>query len=169
MEKTLRASKKEQLQRAVRDYMREQGINEVDPDDLTAWAIDNDRIGDDERSFFRRAKKDLIQAMRDQHQIDRQGREVRKMIAIRYKEGHVQKSLWMDLFEARPKKVHIALSQQRRAIVAYCRKHKQTVESYNDNNTHGAQLPLFDYNIDLDLAEEQQPTEYPDEKPEGDD
>jgi hypothetical protein len=169
MAKVRRATKKEQLQIAVRDYMRERGINEVDPDELTAWAIENDRIGDDVRDFFRRAKKDLIQAMRDQHQIDRQGREVRKMIAIRYKENHVQKSLWMDLFEARPKRAHTAMSQQRRAIVAYCRKHRQTVESYNDNNIHGAQLPLFDYNINLDLAEEQQPTEYPDEKPTGDD
>lgn len=160
-----RVSKKEQLQRAVRDYMREREISEVDPDELTAWAIENDRIGDDERSFFRRAKRDLIQAMRDQHQIDRQGREVRKMIAIRYKDNQVQKSLWMDLFEASPKRAHTALAQQRRAIVAYCRKHKQTVESYNDNNVCGAQLTLFDYNINLDLAEEQQPTEYPDDKP----
>jgi hypothetical protein len=169
MEKVRRVSKKEQRQRIVRDYMREQGINEVDPDELTAWAIENNRISDDEMDFFRRAKRDLIQAMRDQHQIDRQGREVRKMIAIRYKDNHVQKSLWMDLFEARPKKAHTALSQQRRSIVAYCRQHRQTVESYNDNNVHGAQLPLFDYNINLDLVEEQQPTEYPDERPAGDD
>ncbi len=99
MVRVRRASKKEQLQRAVRDYMREQEISEVDPDALTTWAINNDRIGDDVLDFFRRAKRDLIQAMRDQHQIDQQGREIRKMIAIRYKENHVQKSLWMDLSE----------------------------------------------------------------------
>jgi len=169
MEKIRRASKKEQRQRIVRDYMREHGINEVDPDELTAWAINHGRISDDELDFFRRAKRDLIQAMRDQHQIDRQGREVRKMIAIRYKENRVQKSLWMDLFETKPKRAHTALAQQRRSIVAYCRKHKQTVESYNDNNVYGAQLTLFDYNINKDLIEEQQPTEYPDEKPAEDD
>ena len=90
------------------------------------------------------------------------------MIAIRYKENRVQKSLWMDLFEARPRRARTALAQQRRAIVAYCRKHRDTVESYNDNNVYGAQLPLWDYNMNQDLIEEQQPTEYPDDKPEDD-
>lgn len=52
MVRVRRASKKEQLQRAVRDYMREQEISEVDPDALTTWAINNDRIGDDVLDFF---------------------------------------------------------------------------------------------------------------------
>jgi hypothetical protein len=154
--------------------MRLRGTTEVDPDELTAWAIDEGRMEDQPISFFRRARKELIQAMRADEGTDAQGRTgVRKMLALRQtvkiKRKKIQKWLWIDLYEASPRKAHIALSQQRRGFVAWCRKHKQTVESYNANNKHGAQIPLFDYNINRDLAEEQQPTEYPDERPTGGD
>ena len=48
MARVRRTSKKEQLQEPSA-ITCEKEINEVDPDELTAWAIDNDRIADDVR------------------------------------------------------------------------------------------------------------------------
>lgn len=45
-------------------------------------------------------------------------------------------------------------------------QHKTDVSSYNENNAFGAVLPLYDYNINKDLAELEAPTEYKDENPE---
>src|SRR4029450_3318481 len=108
--------------------------------------------------------------MRSEHYIDPQGREVRKMVAIRLKikGDQRQQSLWVELLEARPKKRTVALSQMRRGLVSSARKHKDMRDSYCDNNKYGAELPLFDYNLNKDLRDEQQPIEYPDSPPKED-
>ena len=43
--------------------------------------------------------------------------------------------------------------------------HDRTTRSYNDNNVHKAELPLFDYNMNKDRDEAAMPDQYPDEKP----
>lgn len=39
-------------------------------------------------------------------------------------------------------------------------RHKDDVDSYNENNTHNAQISLFDYDFTKDIAEAELPTEY---------
>ena len=53
-------------------------------------------------------------------------------------------------------------------MVSHCRKHTDETESYNDNNGCGATVPLFDYDFNRDLLEEQLLIEYPDDRPDGD-
>ena len=67
-------TKKEYLQRVVRDFMHKHKLSEVDPDALTAWAIDTNLIADEPSSFFKRTKKDLVQAMRDERRPSPQTR-----------------------------------------------------------------------------------------------
>jgi len=169
MAKRIRLSRVEQERQIVHDYMREHELTEVDPDELTAWAIDNNRVTEEKSSFFRQARKRLVRAIRDERRTDRQGREVSTMIAIRLKGEKTQRSLFVDLLETKPKKVHTALSQQRRSIGSWVRRHKETCDSYNDNNKFGAELPLFDYNFNKDLREKEMPTEYPESAPSDDD
>jgi hypothetical protein len=166
MAKNAKLSKKEQLQLIVHDYMREHKTTEVDPDELTAWAINTGRMERDKSSFFRRCKKTLLKAIKDERVIDAQGREVPMMIGIRKKE---QKSLWVTLLDALPKQVRVALSQQRRSMVAWCKRHSNTTGTYNDNNKFGAQVEPYDYNFNKDLREGMLPIEYPDDKPEDED
>jgi hypothetical protein len=166
MVKRQRLTKKEMLERIFHEYMIEFNTNEVDPDHLTDWAIKTKRMKEGEIDFFLKCKKELTKAMRGERRVDPQGREVPKMIGIRAKK---QKSLWIDMFEALPRKMRVALSQQRRMMVAWCRKHQQTTDSYNDNNKHGAHVETSDYNFNKDLKERQMPLEYPDDKPEGED
>src|SRR4029453_11848504 len=106
--------------------MKEKNVTDVAPDELTTWAIENGRVQRERDSHFRQTKKRLVKAMRSEHYIDPQGREVRKMVAIRLKikGDQRQQSLWFELLEARPKKATVALSQMRRGLVSSARKHK---------------------------------------------
>jgi hypothetical protein len=47
--------------------------------------------------------------------------------------------------------------------------HDLTTRSYNDNNIHKAELPLFDYDMNKDRVESSLPEQYPDERPEDED
>lgn len=166
--KRLRSTRTEQDQRIVQEYIEEHNTTDVDPDQLTAWAINTGRVQEVPSDFFRETRKRFTKAMRDEHYIDPEGREVRKRLPIRIKGEKKQKSIWIELLDSKPNKVGLALSQQRRGILSWVRRHKDTRDSYNDNNAFGAQLPLFDYNFNKDLTEEEMPTEYPDHAPEED-
>src|SRR4029450_12521107 len=101
-----RSTKTEQDLRIIRDFMKEKNVTDVDPDELTTWAIENGRVQRERDSHFRQTKKRLVKAMRSEHYIDPQGREVRKMVAIRLKiEGDQrQQCRWFELRERMPTK-----------------------------------------------------------------
>lgn len=161
-------TKKEQYQRITDEFVREHGGADIDPDELTAWAIKTKRVTREEYSFFRQTKRELVKAIKDEEIVDAQGRTLPRRAAIRLK-GGTQRSLWFDFLTAKPRKALVALSQQRRSLVAYARKIKLKRDSYNDNNQYGAELPLFDFNINKDLRDAEQPTVWPDDAPDGDD
>lgn len=62
-----------------------------------------------------------------------------------------------------------ASDEKLKELIHQCLTHKNTNDSYNDNNRHGGHVDSFDYNFDKDLKETQLPIEYPDDKPDGDD
>lgn len=97
----LKLTKREQDLRTVHEYKRVHDTTEIDPDKLTVWAIESGRKEPEQTVFYKKAKQELITAMRSESRIDEQGREVGVMIAIRKPQ---QKSLWLDLYEAKPKK-----------------------------------------------------------------
>jgi hypothetical protein len=150
------------------DFKREFGSVEVDPDQVRDWAIANGRMERNEEDFHRQCRKDIVQVIREERITDPQNRVVSKMIALRIKGDKSQKSLWIDVHEAKPKRMRVALSQQRRSIEAWCRKHAATTDSWNDNNPFGAQINRSDYDFNKCLNERQMPLEYPDDKPEAD-
>ena len=168
MARRMKGSKKVQNWSIIHDFMQEHKVTEIDPNALTEFAISTGRFQDEGYDLYRRCRRELTRTMCEEHQLDPQGRDVRTMAAMRVKRGDRQTSIWFDALEATPKKMHISLSQERRNIVARCRRHKLRTESWNDNNKRGAQLPLFDYNINRDLAEEKMPKDYPDDAPAGD-
>jgi hypothetical protein len=75
-----------------------------------------------------------------------------------------QLTLWDDRSTATPDFMRLSLNQRRGAIVGDCRQLKMDTDSYNDNNPHGANIPMS-YNIEPDLFEMAQPTDYPDAPP----
>lgn len=59
-------TKREQNELIISDYMREKNVTEIDPDDLTAWAINTGRMEKPPLDFFRRCKRELVKTMRDE-------------------------------------------------------------------------------------------------------
>ena len=66
---------------------------------------------------------------------------------------------------AKPQHARLSLQQWRRSISGEGKLHHRTTESYNDNNVHGAAVPLFDYDLNKDIAEHGMPEEYPEVRP----
>lgn len=73
---------------------------------------------------------------------------------------------WADIKTAKPDHMRLSLTLRRNGIVADAWHHLLDTRSYNDNNIHGAELPLFDYDINKDLVEKELPEDWPEGNPE---
>ena len=169
--RTTRISAKS-FQSIVHEYHALHGNKPYDMRDVAVWARNTGRIKPAPLDEIKLITRDLRRAMRMEKIRDAQGRDVRCNHAVRVtevKEGvEVQRYLWDDMRTAKPGHMRLSLSQRRDALVFDCKQHRTDTESYNDNNRHGASIPLFDYNINLDLDEMDRPTDYPDSRPEDD-
>lgn len=164
--KRTRKSKAEYFQEAAQEYMALHGVTEFDPDEVAQWMVDTERYDEVPGSKVKRCKKELVKHLRAQRVTDAQGRDVRAMLGARYKneQGELW-SKWSPIYEAKPPHARLALQQWRRSFRGEVVLHDRTTRSYNDNNVWGAQLPLFDYNMNKDCEEANLPEHYPDEKP----
>lgn len=161
-----RASKREYYQNAAREFMKLHGVSEYDPLEVAQWLVDTGQYSEKPKSKLLRCKAELTDALRVQRMEDPDGNDVRANLGARYKNAQGELfSRWAPLFEAKPEHARLSGQQWRRSIRGESLLHDRTFRSYNKHNTHGAQLPLFDYNFNLDIAESQMPDEYSDDKP----
>ena len=159
-------TKQKQMIQIAEEYMQVHDVDEIDPAEVAKWATSTGRYTPREFDPEKECKKDLTRALGAEHQIDPQGREVRSHVPIPIKSIDGQTHWdWVKIFKCSPDKFKLSQSVRRKGILADCRQHQVDSESYNDNNEHGAQVDLFDYNFNLDLEEERLPTEYPEESP----
>ena len=156
-----------QLLNLFNRYKDETGVEEVNLDDVYEWAAARGEYVEPPTSPSARFKRDMSRALRSQHHIDPQRREVRTHIPVIQHAGPKAVVLWADQRTAKPQHVDLHLQQGRLSIAAICKRHKATRDSYNDNNLFGVQLRLYDYSFVPDVDESDQPTEYPNEKPKG--
>lgn len=133
-------------------------------DDVYDWATRNAKWEPPRRTARNQFRQDMARSLSMERVEDPQGRKVRRNHAVRDSAGNGQRYFWADLFTATPAHMQKSLQQRRHRLVAMAIRHKNDTDSYNDNNIHGAQLE-FDYNIQLDIEEHFQPSEYPDERP----
>ena len=155
---------KQWLQQQAHQYMMEKTIEVLDLDALAQSILDAGTWEDKPVSPKQRLKRDLSRALADERWEDPQGRDVKRMHAVRILEpGGQYRWEWAEITHARPDHMRLSLQQGRKMIVADCRQNKLAGESYNDNNIHGAHIDPLDYNINLDLEEESLPTDYPEE------
>ena len=161
MKVKLKKTLKEYCQDILNDYLQETGKVEIDMKEVAEWAIQQDRW---EKPFHHNAIKQcayaLAQAARDEYYTDPQGRRVRTKHAARHETGW----LWADIKTAPPNHMRMSLQQRRHCIVGDCKQLKTDLESYNDNNLHGAEIQMsFDFREDL--HELSMPIKYPERKP----
>jgi hypothetical protein len=161
MKLKLKKTYKEYCQDIINSYLTETKKVEIDMNEVADWAI---KEGLWDKPFRNNARKEcarsLAQAARDEYYTDPQGRRVRTKHAARNEQGW----LWADIKSAPANHMRLSLQQRRQSIVGDCKQLKTDLDSYNDNNIHGAQI-LMDFNINEDLHELSMPTEYPEHKP----
>lgn len=166
--RSIRMTGKEYMIRCKKEYAELYGLTEVDPDEVSNWMVETGRYISRPVSDVRRCKQDLVRALKDEKITDAQGREVRANHCIRWREGENLFSRWVSIYQAKPGRMRISLAQRVRQMEAQVHQHHTDWASYNDNNIHGAQLSLFDYNFNNSIAEKNLPTDYPDEPPSSD-
>ena len=153
------------MQDLAQEYMLTHDVETIELEEVSQWACETGRYQRHPVSMVKQCKRELADALRVQSYIDPQGREVRKMHPVRMRTQDHQMVIWADIETAKPEHMRISFSQSRQGISADCVAHNTIVESYNDNNKYSANLELFDYNFNPDVAEKKLPTEYPDEPP----
>lgn len=152
---------KEYCHDIVNDYLKETGKIEIDMTEVAEWAFEQKRW---DKPFhydaIKQCARALAQASRDEYYTDPQGRSVRTKHAARYEQGW----LWADIKSAPPDHMRLSLQQRRQGVLGDCKHLKTDLDSYNDNNLHGAQIQMsFDFREDL--QELSMPVKYPDRKP----
>lgn len=158
-----RKSLKEQLLDFVYQFQMETGSEAIDIEEVAAWLVANGAYSRPPKSMIQRAKEDIARALKNARHQDPQGRIVRTMhpVPLQVKGEQPQIDfIWVDSRTAEPIKMRAALSFKRQMILADVKRHKDDTDSYNDNNIHNAQISLFDYNFNNDLAEAAMPIEY---------
>lgn len=161
MKVRLKKTHKEFCQDIINDYLQETGKVEIDLAEVAEWAINQ---GLWEKPFLSNAKRQcaraLAKAARDEYYTDPQGRRVRTKHAARHEQGW----LWADIKSAPPSHMRLSLQQRRQGVLGDCKQLKTDLDSYNDNNLHGAQIQMsFDFREDL--QELSMPDKYPESKP----
>lgn len=161
----IRMSRKEYFQKAARDYRAEKGVAEVDPDAVADWMVETGRYEERPSTPAKRCRQELVKYMKDERTIDPQGREVRLNHPVPMTRNGETKTLWGTIWELAPRFMRRSLGGRMRQIEATIARHRTDNLSYNDNNKHGGQVMLFDYDFNKMIAERDQPTEYPEAPP----
>jgi hypothetical protein len=131
--------------------------------DIAAWAIREGLWRPYPRNLITQCASEIAAAMRQEHYVDPQGRSVRAKRPYRSAdilEGNEEQIfLWVDMQEANEDQAEKAFQYGRKMIVDDCHQLKTGVDSYNENNPHGAYVEMtFDFRDDM--AEMDQPAEY---------
>lgn len=164
MKLKVKKSYAEQLQDIIEQYRRAHpDVVQLRMREVASWAMANGLMHPSRRDAISLCAHDLARAASQEYYTDAQGRRVRKKHAVRQlieEEGKPkQLVLWADITNAPPEHMHMSLQQRRTGIVGDCKQLKTDLDSYNDNNVHGAEIQMsFDFSEDL--QELDMPTEY---------
>lgn len=158
-----------QMQEIARKYREEFG-DEMNLDAMFDWATSSqNRLYTQKPTSLRKQfKVEMSRALGREMKLDPQGREVKANHAFRKRldDGQLEWD-WAPIETIEPKHMKVSLTLRRDTIASTVIQHSIDMKSYNDNNVHGAELTLFDYNFNLDIEEDQQPEDWDDNDPDG--
>jgi hypothetical protein len=166
-------SKRELFQHLVEEY-RESG-NEW-PATSTAvarWALTNKKAKYSRRSQEEMLAREISAALREEYYTDPQGRRVRRkhcFPVIETPTGFKKQRVfrWCDIETASPDQMRASVQHRRQQMVADAKQLKTDVDSYNENNPHGAEIQLH-LNLTYDVIESGLDSEYNPPRPDGGD
>lgn len=140
--------------------------------DVAIWAIKKKLMHGSRSAEVEQVMGKIRRALHDDVVTDAQGRTVRANYAYPaevFVDGEVrQLTLWTGV-DGEPDKVEKAFAWRRTSILGDCKQLKTDHDSYNDNNPHGATLEQLKLDFTDDVAESENPTDYPESRPYGED
>lgn len=156
-----------QMQDIARKYREAHG-DVMDLNDMYEWAVANGEYQHRELDIRKQFKREMGNALGREMKRDPQGREVKANHAYREPNDEGQYEWrWASIETIRPDHMRISLTLRRDAMSSTVIQHHTDFSSYNENNIYGAELPLFDYDFNHDIEEDQQPEDWSDEDPDG--
>lgn len=160
----------EAYQALLHEYQDTHGHKPYTLRQAAEWMYKHKGVAPRPTDIIGRIALDLRRAARAEYFQDAQGRRVRRNHPRRETQlvngEEVQMTFWDDILTARPEHMRVSFTQRRTGISYDVKQHSLDFDSYQENNVHGAKLEPYDYNFNLDLAEMEQSTEYPDARPE---
>lgn len=158
-------SRGDHLRELLDDYVKDQGVTEIEWGRVYAWAVAKGRYTPPPHNVVRIFKQEISRAAREDYEADPQGRTVRKWHAMKVGDGPTQRYIWSDMANATPEHMRGSLQLRRCAILSDCQQLKTDQDSYNENhNTTGNPVQL-DFNFEADLAETAESSTYSDVPP----
>lgn len=121
-------------------------------------------------SHLQMFKMQMSKALSRERKFDSEGNPIRQNHVLRIKGGDGgQIYLWNDdMLKLSPSQARMSLKQRVHGLGNRAVQIDRDKSYYNKENTFGAQIDL-DYNLNMFVENAQNPTEYPDERPDGED
>ena len=122
--------------------------------EIAVWAFSTGRWEPRPTSAITKCAEEISRAMREEYYVDPQGRTVRTKHAAPLKGEGKQQMFWDDIRTADSEHMEASLKLRRNQIAGECTQLKRDQDSYNDNNSFGAEIQLsFDFEKDVVEAE----------------
>jgi hypothetical protein len=152
------------MQNIARLYREEHGEEVMNLHPMYDWAVERGLYQHRELDIRKLFRREMGRALGREMTVDPQGRAVKANHAYRVtnQDGQYEWE-WAPIETIRPQHMHISLTLRRDSMSSTVIQHHTDWASYNENNVYGAELPLFDYDFNHDIEENQQPEEWPDE------
>lgn len=116
-----------------------------------------------ERKIF---KMEMSRALSRERIPDDDGNPIRRNHVFRVPTDDGQSYLWGELMKMKQDEVTMSLKQRLHGLGNRAVQLDRDKTYYNDKNTHGGHVDL-DYDLNLFVQNAKNPTEYPDERPDG--
>lgn len=116
-----------------------------------------------ERTIF---KREMSRAISRERMTDADGNPIRRNHVFRVSTDDGQGYLWGELMKMKPAHVNMSFKQRLHGLGNRAVQLDRDKTYYNDNNTDGGRIDL-DYDLNLFVQNAQNPVEYPEERPEG--
>lgn len=162
-------SGREILQEVFHAYQREHGGEPYRMEEVAAWGLHKGLLHPPRTPIVKLLAAQLRRAARDEYISDPQGRRVRRNHARREEcllNGELKQLVfWDDIYTAKPEHMRVSFQQRRSGVLYDCKQLQLDMESWNENNPHGAPPMVIPFNFEPDLAELKEPIDYPEARP----
>jgi hypothetical protein len=147
-------------------FIKETGADPgcLDTNALAFWAYKKKHLEPQQRDVIKQLAREFSRAFRQQYIVDENGEPVRRVHAYRERRGDVQNTFWFMMEEATPQKMRLSAGARRRGALSDVMQIYRDLKYFNKNHNAGDPVGMS-FNFDMDIAEKELPTEYPEEAP----